>query len=347
MGMFDRLGIMIDSGKCGFPGGTRAVVDEAKWAEEAGFFSVWVGESRLSVDALVPITLIASETSRIKVGSGVLPYRTRNAALIALTFKTLETMAPGRMRLGLGAWWEPLATQTGLPNRKPLTAMREVLTVVSGLLDGGTVSLDGEFVNVRDIRFDGLADDVPKAYGIPLYIGAVRPKMVALAGELCDGVLLDFLVPPSYTVDALGWLAEGAARSGRDLAGFEVPQLIGFAVDDHDPAAAVDTCRSFLTQYIAQQPHIAEYCGAEPEVVARIQAEAGWPATKAEIRNAMRHVPDSLVHSVAATGTVTQALDKIGEWIDAGCTEPVLTALGDAPLDGFQALARKAGLTGE
>ena len=342
MALLDRIGIMIDSGKCGFPGGTREVVEEAKWAEEAGFHSVWVGESRLTVDALVPITLIAAETKRIKVGSGVLPYRTRNAALIALTFKTLETLSPGRMRLGLGAWWEPLATQTGLPNRKPLTAMREVLTVVKGLLDGKTVTLDGEFVNVRDIRFDGLADDVPKPFDIPLYIGAVRPKMVALAGELCDGVLLDFLLPPSYTVDAMGWIRDAATAAGRNVDAFEVPQLIGFCADDNDPAAAVDTCRAFLTQYIAQQPHIAEYCGADPELVQRIQADAGWPATKAEVRKAMRHVSDEFVHSVTATGTITQALDKIGEWMDAGCTEPVLTALGEHPIENFKALARKA-----
>lgn len=342
MGMLDNIGIMIDSGKCGFPSGTREVVAEAKWAEDAGFHSVWVGESRLTVDALVPITLIAAETSRIKVGSGVLPYRTRNAALMALTFKTLETLAPGRIRLGLGAWWEPLATQTGLPNRKPLTAMREVLTVVKGLLDGQSVTLAGEFVNVRDIRFDGLADDTPKKYAIPLYIGAVRPKMVALAGELCDGVLLDFLLPPSYTVDAMGWLREAAACAGKSLDAFEIPQLIGFCADDNDPADAVDTCRAFLTQYIAQQPHIAEYCGAEPELVQRIQADAGWPATKAEVRKAMRHVSDRLVHSVAATGTITQALDKIEEWIAAGCTEPVLTALGEHPIENFKELARKA-----
>lgn len=342
MGTFDRIGIMIDSGKCGLPGGTRAVVDEAVWAEETGFHSVWVGESRLTVDAMIPITLIAAATERIKVGSGVLPYRTRNAALLALSFKTLEVMAPGRMRLGLGAWWEPLASQTGLPNRKPLTAMREVVTVVRGLLEGRTVSLDGEFVDVHDIRFDGPADDDGAAYPIPMYLGAVRPKMVQLAGELADGVLLDFLVPPSYTVEATALAHDAARRAGRDVDAFEVPQLVAFAVDDDDPDEAVDTCRAFLAQYIAQQPHITEHCGADPEIIERVKREAGWPATATEIRAAMRHVPDELVHSVAACGTVHRALDKIEEWVDAGCTEPVLTAVGERPLAGLAALARAA-----
>jgi 5,10-methylenetetrahydromethanopterin reductase len=342
MTTFDSIGIMIDSGKCGLPGGTREVVDEAVWAEQTGFQSVWVGESRLTVDSMVPITLIAGATERIKVGSGVLPYRTRNVALLALSFKTLEILAPGRIRLGLGAWWEPIASQTGLPNTKPLTAMREVLTVVKGLLAGDTVSLDGEFVKVRDIRLDGLGDDDGGAYPIPVYIGAVREKMVRLAGELADGVLLDFLVPPSYTVAATAQAHDAARQAGRDPSTFELPQLVAFAADDVDPDAAVDTCRYFLTQYIAQQPHITEHCGAEPDVIERVKREVGWPATRNEIRNAMRHVPDALVHSVAACGTVSQALDKIGEWIDAGCTEPVLTALGDRPIEALAALANKA-----
>ena len=63
------------------------------------------------------------------MGSGILPYRTRNVGLFAVTFKTLDDLAPGRMRMGLGPWWEPLASRTGLPNRKPLKAMREVITV--------------------------------------------------------------------------------------------------------------------------------------------------------------------------------------------------------------------------
>lgn len=344
VGIFDRIGVMIDSGKCGLPGGTQQVVAEAQWAEDAGFFSVWVGESRLTVDAMVPISLIAGSTKRVKVGSGVLPYRTRNAALLALSFKTLEVLAPGRIRFGLGAWWEPLATQTGLPNTKPLKAMREVVQVVSGLLGGQTVSYQGEFVNVDHIRFDGPDDDEGRSYNIPIYIGAVRPKMVELAGEIADGVLLDFLVPPSYTVNAIKQARVGAQKASRDFNKFEVPQLIGFSASDTDPDECVNYCRAFLTQYIAQQPHIAEFCGAEKELVARIQADAGWPATKADIKNAMKHVPDSLVHSVTACGTVVQSLDKIEEWISAGCSEPILTALGTNPISSFEALARKAGI---
>lgn len=342
-----NIGIMIDSGKCGFHGGARAIVEEAQWAETAGFQSVWVGESRLTVDAMVPISLIAAGTSRIKVGSGVLPYRTRNVALLALAFKTLEMLAPGRIRLGLGAWWEPLASQTGLPNIKPLKAMREIVTVVSNLLKGETVTYQGEFVNVDRIRFDGPSDDERRVYQIPIFIGAVRPRMVELAGEVAEGVLLDFLLPPSYTVAAIKQAELGAKKADKSFCSFQVPQLIGYLADDTHPEDTIKECKAFLTQYIAQQPHIAEYCGADPDLVERVRCEAKWPATKLEIENAMRHVPDSLVRSVTACGTISQALSKIEEWVDAGCSEPILTALGSNPIRGLEALARKAGISAE
>jgi 5,10-methylenetetrahydromethanopterin reductase len=107
----------------------RDVVARAQWAETHGFSSVWVGEGRLSGDAIVSLALAAANTSRVAIGSGILPFRTRNVALIGTTFKTLYDLAPGRVRLGLGGWWEPLATKVGLHTEKPLKAMREIITV--------------------------------------------------------------------------------------------------------------------------------------------------------------------------------------------------------------------------
>lgn len=347
--MFD-LGLMISSGADrrpggpDLPGGYGAIVSQAQWAEEHGFRAIWVGEGRLATNAVVPITLIAAHTKRIKIGSGILPYRTRNAALMAVTWKTLDDLAPGRMRLGLGGWWEPLATRCGLPNHKPLKAMREVITVVKAMLDGQMVTHHGEFVDVTEVKFDGPTDDDGHPYPVPIYIGAVRMGMCGLAGEIADGVLLDFLVPPSYNDDALEAARKGAARSGRSLDDFEVPQLITVSADDDDPQKAVDDCKAFLTQYIAQQPHITEFCGADEETVAKIKSVMGWPGTKAQVREAMTHVSNELTRSVTACGTTTEALDKVAEWVDHGCTEAVLTPVGDDPFGTLDRIAAKANL---
>ena len=91
----------------------RQGMEYARYAEERGFEAVWQAESRLVREATVPMAAYAAVTSRIKIGSGVIPIWTRNVGLLAATFATLDDLAPGRMILGLGAWWEPLATQGG------------------------------------------------------------------------------------------------------------------------------------------------------------------------------------------------------------------------------------------
>ena len=116
------------------------------------------------------------------------------------------------------------------------------------------------------------------------------------------------------------------------------------SVDDDDPQQAIDDCKMFLTQYIAQQPHITEFCGADEDVVANVKSTLGWPATKAEIRQAMRFVSNELTQSVAACGTTTDALDKIAEWVDHGCTEAVITPLSPDPFPTLDSIARKANL---
>ena len=345
-----NFGLMISSGapmRAGgpdLPNGFGDMVAQAQWAEEKGFECIWVGEGRLASNGVLPMSVIAAYTTRIKIGSGILPYRTRNPALLAVTAKTLDDLAPGRIRLGLGGWWEPLATRVGLPNERPLKAMREIVTVVRQLLNGEEVTYQGEFVDLDSVRFDGSADDFGKSYPVEIHIGAVRMGMCALSGEIADGCLLDFLVPPSYNDDALAAFQRGAEKSGRSLDDFQVPQLIAVSANNEDPQQAIDDCKEFLTQYIAQQPHITEFCGADEELVARIKSIMGWPATKAQIHEAMKLVSNELTQSVAACGTASDALDRISEWVDHGCTEPVLTPLGQNAFGTLEQIADAANL---
>jgi 5,10-methylenetetrahydromethanopterin reductase len=105
-----------------------------QYAEQNGFEAVWQAESRLVRDAIVPMAAFAATTSRIKIGSGVINNWTRNAAVIAATFLTLDDLAQDRIICGIGAWWDPLAQKVGITRSKPLLAMREVVTVVRALL---------------------------------------------------------------------------------------------------------------------------------------------------------------------------------------------------------------------
>src|ERR1039457_4210436 len=111
----------------------RQGMEYARYAEERGFEAVWQAESRLVREAPAPMAAYAAVTSRIKIGSGVIPIWTRNVGLLAATFATLDELAPGRMILGLGAWWEPLASKVGVRREHPLQAMREVVTATRRL----------------------------------------------------------------------------------------------------------------------------------------------------------------------------------------------------------------------
>ncbi|MCX7854195.1 MAG: LLM class flavin-dependent oxidoreductase, partial [Caldilineales bacterium] len=165
----------------------------------------------------------------------------------------------------------------------------------------------------------------------PIYIGATGEKMMELAGEIADGVVLNYCVPPEYNDEALRHLEIGAKRAGRRLEDIDRPQLVVCSVD-HDRQKALDGARKLLTQYLAQQPHIAKASGVSEEVVRRIQSILGWPATKEQIEQAMPLVPDDLVERITASGTPDEVRAKVQEYIARGCTCPILYPLGDARL---------------
>src|SRR4249920_4011258 len=123
----------------------------ARYAEAKGFDAVWQAESRLVREATVPMAAFASVTERIKVGSGVADCWSRNPARLAATFSTLDDLAPGRVLLGIGAWWDPLAAKVGITRARPLTVMREIVAVVRALLNNETVTFEGEYVHLDGV----------------------------------------------------------------------------------------------------------------------------------------------------------------------------------------------------
>ena len=299
----------------------------AQFAEKHGFEAVWQAESRLVRDAIVPMAAYAAVTERIKVASGVINNWTRNVGLLAATLLTLDDLAPDRIICGIGAWWDPLAKNVGIERKKPLVAMRETIEVVRRLLRMENVTFHGEFIHVTGIELD-VVHGRRETRRVPLMIGATGMKMMELAGEIADGVLLNYCVPPEYNDSALEHLRIGAERAGRKFEEIDRPQLIVCSVHP-DKAMALDGARALLTQYLAQQPHIAQASGVSEETVKQIQNILGWPATKEQIKEAMRFVPDELVQRITASGTPEEVQAKVNEYVAHGCTCPVLYPLGD------------------
>ncbi len=304
----------------------RDGLDYVRYAEDKGFDAVWQAESRLVRDAVVPMAAYAAVTERIKVGSGVINNWTRNIGLLAATFLTLDDLAPDRVICGIGAWWDPLARNVGVDRRQPLLAMRETVELLRRLLNMERVTFHGEFHHVDGIELD-VVHGRREPRNVPIYIGATGPKMMELTGEISDGAVLNYCVPPSYNDDALEQLERGARQSGRTLEDVDRPQLVVCSVD-HDRERALETSRELLTQYLAQQPHIAKASGVSKDVVEKIQSILGWPATHEQIQQAKHHVPDDLVERITASGTPEDARRKVQEYIDHGCTCPILYPVG-------------------
>src|SRR5258708_7913859 len=209
----------------------REAMDYVRYAEASGFDAVWQAESRLVREATVPMAAFASVTERIKIGSGVVDCWTRNPARLAATFSTLDDLAPGRILLGIGAWWDPLAAKVGISRARPLTAMREIVTTVRALLNNETVTFDGEFVHLDGVELDYVYQP-RRAKDVPIYIGATGMQMMELCGEIADGVVLNYLVSPDYNHQAIAHLGQGLARSGRSLDDIDRPQLVVCSVHE-------------------------------------------------------------------------------------------------------------------
>jgi len=304
----------------------RDGLDIVRYAEEKGIDAIWQAESRLVRDAIVPMAAYAAVSERIKIGSAVINNWTRNIGLLASTFLTLDDLAPNRIICGIGAWWDPLAKNVGIDRTKPLKAMEETVIVLRRLLNMERVSFEGEFHQVHEIELD-VVHGRREPRNVPIYIGATGGKMIEMTGRIADGIVMNYCVPVEYNDMAIEQLEKGLKISGRKLEDFDRPQLIVCSVDeDHD--VAIDSTRELLTQYLAQQPHIAKASGVSMDVVEKIQAILGWPATHEQIQAAKHLVPEDLIYRITASGTPSEAKQKVQEYIDHGCTTPILYGVG-------------------
>jgi len=303
----------------------------SQYAEERGFDAVWQADSRLVRDAVVPMAAIAAVTSTIKVGSGVVDCWTRNPARLASTFSTLDDLAPGRILLGIGAWWEPLASKVGVRRVRPLRAMREIVEACRGLLNDQTVTFQGEFVQFDGVELDYVQQE-RRPKDVPIYIGATGDKMMALTGEIADGVVFNYLVSPQYNARAMEHLADGAARVGRTVDDLDRPQLIVCSMATGDSEAerteALDGGRMLITQYLGQQPHIMKASGVSQSLLDEVGSVLTWPATLEQVEEASKLVPDDVVQLLCAAGTADECRAKVRHYIDNGCTTPILYPLG-------------------
>ncbi len=318
-------------------------IEMAKYAEARGFSEIWQADTRLARDCVVLMSAFLTETKRLRIGSGVLPIWTRNPAVIAATWSTMWEMAgktetgQSRVMLGLGAWWEPIAGRVGIKRERSLRAMRENVEAIRRLFSMEEVSYQGDFVHLDRVKLDVAYGDLSPR-DIPLYIGATGDKMLQLSGEICEGVVLNYVVSVEYIQRAVSLVEQGAKKAGKTLADVDRPELIVCSLSDQNPAAAMAEGKKLVAYYLATEPHIMKASNVDEELLAKVQAIMSWPATEEDYIKAAQVIPDEVVRNLMAVGTSDQCRAKVAEYIKAGVTCPILYPMMDdikAVVDAF------------
>jgi alkanesulfonate monooxygenase SsuD/methylene tetrahydromethanopterin reductase-like flavin-dependent oxidoreductase (luciferase family) len=272
----------------------------ARAAEVAGYASVFLPEIT-GRDTLVALGALAGETTDLRLGTGVVPMRARTPLLLAMAAATVQERSGGRLVLGLG---------TGDAGRGALEELRELVGAVRSLLRGETVERRGRAVSLA------LAVAEPP----PVWIAALGPRAMRLAGAVADGVLLNWC-PPERVAFARARVAEGAAEAGRDPAEVAVAVYVRSWVGS-DEAEAMSSLRSAAGEYARYPAYARQFeqvgLGAEARAAAAA-IRAGRPDD----------VPDVLVRAVCAVGE--SAPERIAAFRSAGADVPVVypVAVGD------------------
>lgn len=220
----------------------------AKLAEQQGFDNVWVTDHYNNRDVYSTLTVLALNTNSIKIGSGVTNSYTRNPAITASSIASIAEISGGRAVLGLGPGDKATFDAMGIAWNKPLATTKETIEAIRAFLAGQKVSMDGEMV-----KFGG-AKLAFKAGNIPIYMGAQGPKMLELAGEIADGVLINASHPKDFEV-AVEQIQKGAKKAGRDPSKVDVTAYACFSIDK-DPAKAVNAAKVVVAFIVAGSPDL-------------------------------------------------------------------------------------------
>jgi len=217
----------------------------AQAAEAAGFDQLWISNDLFLRSDLVILAAVAQATQRLEIGTGILNPYTINPAEIAMFAATMDELSGNRFNLGIAAGAGEFLKWVGLEQEKPLATTRETILAVRRLLAGERVEMQGEFLRWTEEAY--LRFQAPRV--TPIYIGAMGPKMLRLAGELADGVL-PLLFPPEHYFGVKPYLDQGIATRSPELAPLDFAACLWVSLAEDGNAA-----RRVLAQKIAYYGH--------------------------------------------------------------------------------------------
>ena len=295
------LGAFIGAGRS-----LDSALARAERAEELGYESVFVTHIA-GRDSITLLTGYACRTSRVRLGTGVIPIYARTPANMAQSFATLDELSGGRAIAGLGVSHKPVVEHWfGQSIDKPLAEMREYVAIVRAILRGEDPPQGEKFRTA--FRLSGWE---PRA-DMPIYLAGLSPGMLRLSGEIADGVVL-WLCNPNYIRDVVvPTVAEGRAKAGRDPDGFDIVAAVPSAVTD-DPEAARERLRGELVPYFNLPYYRAmlERSGLDPD--------AG--------------PTDEFLNLLGAIGPADEARESVRRYAESGTSSPCVGGIAGTDFD--------------
>ena len=309
-----RIGVSFD----GFVP-TGEAIALAQRAVEAGASSLWVAEHLGYREAIATCMAFALKTpGAMLVPTAVSPYLWHPTPT-AMAMATLDEVAPGRAAIAIGTGNPLFLQESGRAVEKPVRAIREFADALRRLWTGEAVHADGEFVKLAGARLAF----TPSA-AIPIYIAAIGPDMLRLAGRIGDGVALSAGLSTESVRQSIALCAEGAAKAGRDPAAIRRAGYVFFGASP-DAKEAMDAVRQKLAFVMRNK-----FLGANIEASGiPVDQEAVIAAiARRDIAGAAALVPDEAVEAFGIAGTPQHCTKRLRDFIDAGLDEPVLGLLG-------------------
>ena len=292
----------------------REIRDSAVLAESLGYSCLTMGES-WGEDAFTSLAQLAAVTSKIRIGTSIVPVFARSPANVAMTALNLDRMSEGRFFLGLGTSGQLVVQDLhGERFEKPLTRMREYIDIVRKAARGETLDHDGPVFRTKRFKLRV----APYRPTLPIYIAALSPPSLRLTGELADGWLPIFLAP-SRMAPAVAELRAGAEAAGRSLADIAISPQVSIYVTDDVPAARD-----------RERPHIAFYIGGMGVFYHQYMHRIGFGAEADRVRQAFqakqrdeaaRLVTDEMVDAMTVIGPPAACRAQIQRYFDAGVQE--------------------------
>ncbi len=310
-----------------FPLETVPLREQRNWLRELadlGYTDAWCSEAQ-DLDGFVPLALASEWVPELRVGCAVLPVQTRGPAVMAMSAAAMAHAAPGRFVLGLGSSSEFIVSmQNARPHERPYTAVRDTVRFLRRALAGENANGEYESFTVQGFRLARKLQTPP-----PIFLAALRPGMLELAGREADGVILNYTGPDDYA-QVLPYVKKHGADK-------EIVQRL-YVCPTSDPELAYERARRSISAYLSVPTYRAhqEWLGHGD-----LFAEMWACADQGDRKGARRAVSDAIVDRYFIIGPPERCRERIAEFVEAGLETPVLALVeeGGEPMEMARALA--------